>query len=58
MADFWIAPSILSADFARLVKILDDAKYSGYLIFEYEEDEDAYEAIPRYIKQLRQVIKS
>ena len=27
------------ADYARLVKILREANYRGYLIFEYEEDE-------------------
>ena len=33
------------ADYARLVKILREANYRGYLIFEYEEDEDPYTAI-------------
>lgn len=44
------------ADFGKLVKILRDAKFAGPLIFEYEEKEDPFEAIPRYIKQLRAVM--
>ena len=44
------------ADLARLVKILRDAHYRGYLVFEYEEPEDAYEEIPKYVQQLRKLI--
>ncbi|MEK6237527.1 MAG: sugar phosphate isomerase/epimerase [Planctomycetales bacterium] len=44
------------ADFARLVNILRKARYSGYLVFEYEESEDPYKAIPGYVKQLRGLI--
>lgn len=44
------------ADFARLLQILRNADYSGYLTFEYEEPEDPFQAIPGYIKQLRSAI--
>jgi len=44
------------ADFGKLVRILRDAKFAGPLIIEYEEKEDPFEAIPRYIKQLREVL--
>lgn len=44
------------ADYARLVKILREAKYRGYLIFEYEEEEDPYTAIPKHLPELRKLI--
>ena len=44
------------ADYARLVKILREANYRGYLIFEYEEDEDPYTAIPKHLPELRRLI--
>ncbi|MCA9267674.1 MAG: sugar phosphate isomerase/epimerase [Planctomycetales bacterium] len=48
----------VEADFARLVKILRDAGYAGYLIFEYEEAEDPYEAIPKFLPQLRAAMQA
>jgi sugar phosphate isomerase/epimerase len=44
------------ANYARLVNILKQARYRGYLIFEYEEEEDPYTAIPRHLKELRKLI--
>ena len=44
------------ADYARLVKILRDARYRGYLVFEYEEREDPYKAIPGHLASLRKLI--
>ena len=44
------------ADYARLVKILREANYRGYLIFEYEEEEDPYTAIPKHLPELRRLI--
>ena len=41
------------ADLARLVRILRDARYSGYVVLEYEADEDPLTAIPRHVKALR-----
>jgi len=43
-------------DFKRLVGVLREAGYGGYLVLEYEESEDPYVAVPRYIAQLRQAI--
>lgn len=44
------------ADFARLVGILRDAKYRGYLALEYEAAEDPAVAVPRHLKELRALI--
>ncbi len=43
------------ADLGRIVEILRNAGYAGYLVLEYEEDEDPLLAIPRYIDQLREL---
>jgi sugar phosphate isomerase/epimerase len=42
------------ADFRRLAKILADAGYRGYIVLEYEENEDPRVACPRYVDQLRE----
>lgn len=44
------------ADYGRMLKILREANYRGYLIFEYEEPEDPYKAIPEHIHQLRSLL--
>jgi sugar phosphate isomerase/epimerase len=44
------------ADLARIIAILREARYSGYVVLEYEGDEDPLKAIPRYIKTLRQLV--
>ncbi len=44
------------ADLARVIGILREARYSGYVVLEYEAAEDPMKAIPRYIKTLRQLI--
>jgi sugar phosphate isomerase/epimerase len=44
------------ADLSRVIKILREAKYSGYVVLEYNAAPDAKEAVPRYIKELRAVI--
>lgn len=44
------------ADFPRLIQILRDARYRGYVVFEYEEPESAYDQIPKYVEQLRRLI--
>ena len=41
----------------RIVAILREARYSGYVVLEYEAAEDPMKAIPRHIKTLRQLIK-
>lgn len=42
------------ADFKRLAGILRDANYRGYIVLEYEENENPREACPSFIAQLRE----
>lgn len=44
------------ADYPRLLRILQRAKYRGYVVLEYEEQEDPYQAIPREIRRLREAL--
>ena len=44
------------ADLKRVVQILKDAGYRGYVVLEYEEKEDPKKEIPRYLDQLREAI--
>jgi sugar phosphate isomerase/epimerase len=44
------------ADLARVIAILREARYSGYVVLEYEAAEDPMKAVPRYIKTLRQLV--
>lgn len=43
-------------DLARVVKILKDANYRGFLVLEYEAKDDPLTAVPEYLKQLRGLI--
>ena len=42
-----------ATDFARLRSLLDNAKYRGYIVLEFEEAEDPRDACPRYVEELR-----
>jgi sugar phosphate isomerase/epimerase len=44
------------ADLSRVIDVLRAAKYSGYVVLEYEAAEDPIQAIPRHIKKLRSLI--
>jgi sugar phosphate isomerase/epimerase len=44
------------ADLARIVNLLRDARYSGYVVLEYEASDDPMTAVPRHIKTLRGLI--
>ena len=44
------------ADLAKVIGILREARYSGYVVLEYAAVEDAMTAVPRYIKTLRSLI--
>jgi sugar phosphate isomerase/epimerase len=44
------------ADLAKVIGILRDARYSGYVVLEYTAREDPKVAVPRYIKELRSLI--
>jgi sugar phosphate isomerase/epimerase len=46
-----------AADLGRVVAILREARYSGYVVLEYEAAEDPIKAIPRHVKMLRQLIR-
>ncbi|HUT32503.1 MAG TPA: sugar phosphate isomerase/epimerase family protein [Planctomycetota bacterium] len=45
------------ADFPRIVKILREAGYRGYLSIEYEAKEDPLTALPRHVKAIREAMK-
>jgi sugar phosphate isomerase/epimerase len=44
------------ADLAKVVGILQQARYSGYVVLEYTAPEDPMTAVPRYLKQVRTLI--
>lgn len=46
------------ADLGRVVKILKDAHYRGFLVLEYEAAQDPLEAIPNHLKKLRELISA
>lgn len=46
------------ADFKRLHAILRDAGYRGYIVLEYEENEDPRSACPKYLDQLREAFSA
>jgi sugar phosphate isomerase/epimerase len=43
-------------DYARVIKILRDANYQGFVTLEYEAKEDAWTAVPRELKKMRDAI--
>lgn len=43
------------ADLPRLVRILRDVKYRGYVALEYEAKEDPKTAVPQYLKTLKRL---
>lgn len=45
-----------NADLKRLVKILRDTNYQGYVVLEYEAAEDPYVAVPRVLGELRELL--
>lgn len=44
------------ADYKRIVQILKDAGYRGYLVLEFEEKGDPRELVPDHLNQLRELI--
>ena len=44
------------ADLEKVIAILHDARYSGYVVLEYTAEEDPKTAVPKYVKQLRSLI--
>ena len=45
-----------AADLARLVKILRDANYQGWVALEYEAKADPWKAVPPLLAQLRELV--
>ena len=43
------------ADLPRLVKILREANYQGYVALEYESAEDPWQAVPRLLQQMKEL---
>ncbi|MDG1892754.1 MAG: sugar phosphate isomerase/epimerase [Verrucomicrobiota bacterium] len=46
------------SDLARLVSILKDAHYQGFVALEYEAQEDPWKAIPRHIAKLKPLLNA
>lgn len=45
-----------AADFGRVVKILREANYQGYVALEYEAAEDPWAAVPPILKRMRELL--
>ena len=43
------------ADLKRVVKILRDINYQGYVALEYESKEDPWTAVPRLLKRVKEL---
>jgi sugar phosphate isomerase/epimerase len=43
------------AELSRLVKILRDANYQGYVALEYESKEDPWKAVPKLLKRMKEL---
>jgi len=46
----------VDADLARVVKILKEANFHGYVALEYEAKDDPKVAVPKHVKELRKLI--
>ena len=46
------------ADLKRVTDILRAARFRGYVALEYEGREDAMKAVPRYLGQLKELMRS
>jgi sugar phosphate isomerase/epimerase len=44
------------ANLARVIRILREANYRGYVALEYEAAEDPKTAVPRHLAELRKLI--
>ena len=44
------------ADLGRIVKLLRDVRYQGYVVLEHEAAEDPGTTVPQYLQQLRKLI--
>ena len=46
------------ADFAKMVRILREANYQGYVALEYEASEDPWTAVPELLSQMKQAFEA
>jgi len=46
-------PAAGPADLERIGKILTDANYQGYVVLEYEEDDNPFESVPPVLERMR-----
>lgn len=46
-------PAAGPADLERIGKILNDANYQGYVVLEYEEDDNPFESVPPVLDRMR-----
>lgn len=46
------------ADFGRILKILRDANYRGFITLEYEAKEDPMTAVPRHVAEMRRLMQA
>ena len=44
-------------DWDRIVKMFADGGYRGYMALEYEDDEDPFEAVPRHLARINELVK-
>ncbi len=44
------------ADLKKVVQILKDGHFQGYVVLEYEAKDDSKTAVPKYVKELRKLI--
>ena len=44
------------ADLGRIIKLLRDVRYQGYVVLEHEAEEDPRATVPQYLQQLRKLI--
>jgi sugar phosphate isomerase/epimerase len=52
------APKNEPSDLTRIVKLLREANYQGWVALEYEAAEDPWQAVPRWLRNLRQTINA
>ena len=45
-----------AADVGRLVKILRDGGYQGFVVLEYEAQENPWVAVPKWLDKLKEAI--
>ncbi|XZE54058.1 sugar phosphate isomerase/epimerase family protein [Planctomycetaceae bacterium SH139] len=54
--EMWQAGNKVDADLPRIVDILRQANYGGWVVFEYEAAEPAEQAVPKHLAELAQLL--